>query len=79
MTAILIFLLIISIILNGYLYREYRQLKKQHDYYVSVDEENERLKIEEKSPQLDCGCPFFDENSMCVKQEHVLKKYLGNK
>jgi len=44
MTGILFVLLLASICVNGYLFRENTNLKKERDYYLEVDEENERLR-----------------------------------
>lgn len=44
--TIITILLFISLIVNVLKVREVGQLKKEHDYYVEVDDENERLRQE---------------------------------
>lgn len=44
MITILTILLIIALIIIAFSEREIRRLKKERDYYIEVDEENERLR-----------------------------------
>lgn len=43
-TILLTIALILSVILNLILMRKVDDFKKLHDYYIEVDEENERLR-----------------------------------
>lgn len=44
MNTTLIILLIIALIIIAYKERKIRQFQKERDYYIEIDEENERLK-----------------------------------
>lgn len=44
--VMLLVLLVLSILVGGYLGYENKHLKKKNDYYIELDEENQRLKKE---------------------------------
>lgn len=47
-----------------------RVINMQTNYYIKV---NDILSLLESKEECICGCPMFDENSMCINQEHLIK------